>query len=50
MFAVVSALVLMLVASSAAQQIRFEDFSSVANLQLNGSARRLRGSRSMSCV
>ena len=35
-YAVVAALVLMLVASAAAQ-IRFEDFSSVANLQLNGS-------------
>jgi len=37
MFAVVSALVVMLVASSAAQQIRFEDFSSINNLKFNGS-------------
>ncbi len=33
----VSALAAMLVATSAAQQIRFEDFSSVSNLQFNGS-------------
>jgi Legume lectin domain len=36
-FAVVSALVVLLVASSAAQQITFKDFSSVNNLTLNGS-------------
>ena len=32
------ALVFLLVGSSAAQQIRFEDFSSVSNLQFNGSS------------
>ncbi len=37
-FAVVSTLVMMLIGSSAAQQIRFEDFSSVSNLQFNGSS------------
>src|ERR1019366_2073567 len=36
LFALIAAL-LCFVASSAAQQIRFEDFSSIANLQLNGS-------------
>src|ERR1039458_10370353 len=36
-FAVISALAVMLVGSSATAQIRFEDFSSVSNLQFNGS-------------
>lgn len=38
MLAVLLALVFLLVGSSPAQQIRFEDFSSVSNLQLNGSS------------
>ncbi len=37
LFAVICAMVWMFGASSAAQQIRFEDFSSIANLQFNGS-------------
>ncbi len=37
MFAVLSALVMLVGTSATAQQIRFEDFSSVNNLQFNGS-------------
>jgi hypothetical protein len=36
-FVFVSLLVVLMVASATAQQIRFEDFSSLANIQLNGS-------------
>ena len=37
-FALVSVMALVWVAPLAAQQIRYEDFSSIANLQLNGSS------------
>jgi len=37
-FVLVSVLLALLVVSAAAQEIRFEDFSSIANMQLNGSA------------